>query len=142
MNIQELATIARTSARIKILILNNHSYGITVAYQEANFNGRTEACTPKTGYLAPDFIDITKAYKIEAIRLTSFKDVSAILDYILDYDGPAVCDVDIGDYHSYLPKVSGWDQSIEDMEPYLSNEEFLSNMIIPISEYSRRQRGL
>lgn len=142
MNLQELQVIKKNGVGIKIIVLNNHCYGITVAYQRTNFEGRTEACVPDKGYEPPDFIRIAKAYDIKTFEVGTNEVMSLGIDLALDYDGPVICDVDCGDFHSYMPKVSGWDQSIEDMEPYLSNEEFMANMIIPISESSKRQRGL
>ncbi len=63
MNIQELQTIVNYQIPVKTIILNNHIYGITKAFQETNFEGRSEACGP-IGYNPPNFVDIIEAYKI------------------------------------------------------------------------------
>ena len=57
MNIQELQTIKNYNIKIKTIILNNHIYGITKAFQETNFDGKSEACGPR-GYIPPNFIKI------------------------------------------------------------------------------------
>ena len=48
----------------------------------------------------------------------------------LDYDGPVVLDLNCHEYHTYDPKVIGWQTPIEDMYPYLPDEEFDNNMFI------------
>lgn len=50
------------------LILTNHIYGITKAFQETNFGGKSEACGPE-GYSPSDFIKISKAYRIKTIEI-------------------------------------------------------------------------
>ena len=129
-NIQELATLQRIKANIKIFILNNHCYGITKQYQEVNFQRRTEACTPETGYAPPDFINVARAYGIEAEYLFSQQHINDILDYILGCEGPIVCDVDGGRHSEYTPKITGWNTPIEDMDPKLRRDEFRANMLI------------
>ncbi len=49
---------------------------------------------------------------------------------VLAYKGPAVCDVDCHEWHSYAPRIFGWKTPIEDMYPYLPREEFKANMYI------------
>jgi acetolactate synthase-1/2/3 large subunit len=41
-----------------------------------------------------------------------------------------MCNVVCHEYHTYEPKVIGWNTPIEDMYPYLPRDEFRSNMII------------
>ena len=138
MNIQELATIARVKANVKILILNNHCYGITVAYQQTNFEGRTEACTPETGYAPPNFMDIAEAYGIKPLYLWSHDHLGEMIDYVLNFDGPMVCDIDCGRHSEYAPKITGWNTPLEDMDPKLPRDEFKSNMLIdPLPGWER-----
>ena len=47
-----------------------------------------------------------------------------------EYDGPVVLDLNCHEYHTYDPKVIGWQTPIEDMYPYLPDEEFDNNMFI------------
>ena len=49
---------------------------------------------------------------------------------LLDCDEAVVCDVSCFEYHTYEPKIVGWDTPIEDMYPWLPRDEFMSNMII------------
>jgi acetolactate synthase-1/2/3 large subunit len=131
MNIQELQTIKTYGVNIKVFIMNNHIYGITKAFQETNFQGRAEACGPK-GYNPPDFIKIAEAYGINSVRINSSKEmVSRIQLEVLEKPHTVICDIDCHEWHTYEPRVIGWNTPIEDMYPYLKREEFLSNMIIP-----------
>jgi acetolactate synthase-1/2/3 large subunit len=131
MNIQELSTIKNYNVDVKIFIMNNHIYGITKAFQEVNFEGRSEACGPK-GYVPPNFIDIAEAYGITTYTIKRNHPTSLALDIdtIFDHSGPMVIDVICDEFHSYYPKISGWKTPIEDMEPYLDRKEFKENMFI------------
>ena len=139
MNIQELQTIKNYNVGIKTIILNNHIYGITKAFQETNFEGRSEACGPK-GYNPPDFIKICKAYGIKTQSIkggSNYKNISNEINELLNFDGPIVCDVNCHEYHTYDPKIVGWATPVEDMYPYLPRSEFYNNMIIEPLEISK-----
>ena len=129
LNIQELQTLVNYGVKIKVFILNNHIYGITKAFQETNFQGRCEACGP-VGYNPPDFVKIVKAYGIEAFEIKTNADIDAVVDRVLAFDGPAVCDVNCHDYHTYEPRIFGWSTPVEDMYPYLPRDEFQANLCI------------
>jgi len=129
MNIQELQTIKNYNINIKTLILNNHIYGITKAFQETNFGGQSEACGPK-GYTPPNFINIAKAYEIKTIEVKNNAELDSKIDEILNADEPIVVDINCHEHHTYEPRIFGWKTPIEDMYPYLSREEFKNNMIV------------
>jgi acetolactate synthase-1/2/3 large subunit len=124
MNIQELQTLVNYNIGVKVIILNNHIYGITKAFQKVNFEGRMEACGP-IGYNPPDFIKVSEAYGIQTMKIEGS-------DYSL-----IIIDVNCHDYHKYDPRVIGWETPIEDMYPYLSREEFNSNMYIQPLDISK-----
>lgn len=139
MNIQELQTLKNYNVKIKTIILNNHIYGITKAFQETNFEGRSEACGPK-GYSPPNFINVCKAYDIDTKVIeggVNYDEVRKLIRELLNQDGPIVCDVNCHEYHTYDPKIVGWSTPIEDMYPYLPRSEFHSNMIIEPLEISK-----
>ena len=137
MNLQELQTLVNYKVPLKTFILNNHIYGITKAFQETNFEGRSEACGPK-GYSPPDFVKISQAYGIRTITIDTNKpgEIKKLISAVLDAKEPVVCDVNCHEWHTYEPKIIGWETPIEDMYPYLDREEFLSNMSIePLPSY-------
>lgn len=61
---------------------------------------------------------------------TDYDKVRQQIREFLDYDGPVVLDLNCHEYHTYDPKVIGWQTPIEDMYPYLSDDEFDDNMYI------------
>ena len=139
MNIQELQTLVNYNIPLKTIIMNNHIYGITKAFQETNFKGKCEACGPK-GYNPPNFKGIIEAYGIKTMTVDDGSDYDKIRKQIrefLDYDGSVVLDLNCHEFHSYNPKVIGWQTPIEDMYPYLDKKEFDDNMIIEPLEYER-----
>ena len=129
MNIQELQTIKNYSIKIKTIILNNHIYGITKAFQETNFGGKSEACGPR-GYIPPNFVKISKAYGIKTMEIKNNSEFEQKIDEILKCEESIVVDVDCHDHHEYEPRIFGWKTPIEDMYPYIAREEFKNNMII------------
>ena len=137
MNIQELQTIVNYNIPVKTIILNNHIYGITKAFQETNFEGRAEACGP-IGYNPPNFKDIVDAYKVPTMVVDDGSDYEKIRKQIrefLNHKGPIVMDLNCHEYHTYDPKIVGWETPIEDMYPYLPEDEFNENMYIkPIGQ--------
>ena len=87
--------------------MNNSIYGITKAFQETNFEGRSEACGPK-GYSPPEFLDIVDAYKIATMSIDSgadYDEVRVQIRKFLDFDGPIVLNLNCHEFHSYNPKV-------------------------------------
>ena len=144
MNIQELQTLVNYDVKLKTIILNNHIYGITKAYQKVNFEGRCEACGP-VGYNPPDFLKIVEAYGIDTMSIDSGQDYELVrkqIQEMLDHPGPLVVDVNCHEHHTYEPKVIGWSTPVEDMYPYLDREEFLSNMEIEPMEISLNEDQL
>lgn len=135
MNIQELQTFLNYNIKVKTFIVNNHIYGITKAFQKTNFNGRCEACGP-VGYNPPDFIKICEAYGIKTFTVSSNDDLDDVIQKVLDFDGPVVCDVNCHEHHTYEPRIFGWKTPIEDMYPYLPREEFKDNLYItPLEDW-------
>ena len=137
MNIQELQTLLNYDIPLKTIIMNNHIYGITKAFQVTNFEGRMEACGP-IGYNPPNFKDIVDAYKIPTMVVDDGSDYEKVREQIrefLNHEGPIVMDLNCHEYHNYNPKIIGWETPIEDMYPYLDEEEFNSNMHIEPIEY-------
>lgn len=131
MNVQELQTLVNYGVPVKTFILNNSCYGITRAFQETHYNGRLEASVPGKGYAPPDFMRVADAFGVNATRIRYAGTAAKTLRQILEGSGEAfVCDLDIGDFHDYSPRIFGWETPIEDMFPYLPRDEFSRNMIV------------
>lgn len=129
MNIQELQTLINYKIPLKTFIMNNHIYGITWQFQDTHFEGRHEACGPK-GYNPPNFTKIVEAYGIPTLNISDHKTLRERIRFIINYPGAIVCDVNMNRWHTYEPRVIGWNTPIEDMSPLLPREELRSNMFI------------
>jgi acetolactate synthase I/II/III large subunit len=130
MNIQELRTIKNYGInRLKTFILNNHSYGIGLQYQETNFDSRFIGTGPD-GYNPPDFIPIVKAYGIATETIKNHDELKEKIIKVINSPEAIVCDVDCGMFAKYEPRIFGWKTPIEDMYPYLPRDEFRNNLLI------------
>ena len=129
MNIQELQVIKNYKLKLKTIILNNHVYGITKAFQKTNFGGRMAACGPE-GYNPPNFVNIAKAYELKTIEVNKNSEIEKKIKELLNSHEALVMDVNCHEFHTYEPRIFGWKTPIEDMYPYLPREEFKKNMYI------------
>jgi acetolactate synthase-1/2/3 large subunit len=127
MNIQELQTVKQYNLPIKIFILNNNCYGIIKQFQDAYFNSRYTA-TDEGDYTAPDFTKIAHAYGICSLKAT-LHNRADMINASLKYKGPVLVDVIIDKGQKLTPKLE-FGNSLEDMSPYLSDEEIKDHMII------------
>ena len=134
LNIQELQTVKYYNLPIKIFIMNNRSMGIIKQFQDLYFDSHYYASSPPYGYSAPDFVQVAKAYGIEAFAIKKPGEIKDGIQKALRHDGPILCDVYIDENQKLNPKLE-FGRPLEDMTPYLSREEFLSNMIVePLPE--------
>lgn len=133
----ELNTLRVQRERLKnlrIFVLNNGILGITRAWQKTNLDGRTYACGPEaeTGYEAPDVVEVCRAYGVTASTWDPSE--HAVL-------GPHVIEVPCPGWDTYEPNVRGWGRPIEEMQPSLSESEFLANMrwVAPLDGWKERR---
>lgn len=121
MNIQELQTLINYDLPIKTFIFNNQIYGITWQFQDTNFESRYEACGPK-GYNPPDFKKIVQAYGIGVFFIQNHDYLRDFIRHTINYHKPIVCDVNMKHWHTYEPRVIGWNTPIDDMSPKLKGD--------------------
>jgi acetolactate synthase-1/2/3 large subunit len=127
MNIQELQTIKHYKLPIKIFIMNNNCYGIIKQFQDAYFNSRYTA-TESHDYSVPDFIKIANAYGIKSIEANkdNYKDVVSLA---LEEKDSILVNVIIDREQKLTPKLE-FGNPLEDMSPYLTDEQIQNNMVI------------
>jgi acetolactate synthase-1/2/3 large subunit len=138
MNIQELQTIRHNHLPIKIFILNNAGYLSMRLTQGGFFRGNFIGEAPRSGVSFPDYVAVTQAYGLPAIRIEKI-DYHDALDRFLAGDGPALCEVMLDPAQEFEPKLTSRrledgsmaTSSMEDMAPFLNREELASNMLIP-----------
>ncbi len=139
LNIQELQTLVHHQLPVKIFIFNNQGY-LSIRTTQLNFfNGNRVGEGPESGVSMPDMVKVATAYGIAAFRIHNHEEMAKIIEEVLNSEGPAVCDVQMQPDQLFAPRVSSQrlpdgrmiSKPLEDMYPFLSREEFLSNMIIP-----------
>lgn len=137
-NIQELQTIVTYKLPIKIFIYNNKGYLSIRNTQKSFFKGNFVGSDNQTGVICPDMMKIAKAYGIPAIEITNHNDLKSKIKKVYDIKGPVICILNMAEFIEIIPKagskvLSGGkmvSKPMEDMYPYLSENELKENMII------------
>lgn len=129
LNTQELQTVYHYNLPIKIILLNNDSYGMIRQFQEQYFDCRFQS-TGK-GYSCPDFQKVVNAYEIESIQIKNNNEIDNAFKSLFENKSPMFLEVLIKQDHKALPKLS-LNRPIEDQDPLLPFDELESNMIIEV----------
>lgn len=137
-NIQELQTILHYKLPIKLFIWNNDGYLSIRASQKNYFNERYIGEGPCSGVSIPDTLKICSAYGMEAARVREIADLDMAIQKALDYPGPYLLEIMTPPEQPIIPTVSSRvnpdgsmsSRPLEDMAPFLSREEYRSNLLI------------
>jgi acetolactate synthase-1/2/3 large subunit len=143
MNMQELELVNRYKLPIKFFILNNDGYGSIKTTQTNHFNGRLVASDPSSGLTLPEISKIADAFNIPYIKIFDNDMLCHLMEKVLDTKGPLIVEVMIDPNHRTAPKASVYKtkdglfatRPMEDLAPFLSREEFESEMLVPIINY-------
>ena len=139
MNIQELQTVVHYKVPLKIFILNNESYLTIKHTQELFFDNYYAGSEPKSGYSAPSFTKIAKAYGITSYKLSDPRKLKAMIKSVFSKkhaNEPVICEVMMPVDQPLMPlslldKSRGYSGSpLERMYPFLSEDEHKNNMIV------------
>lgn len=114
MNIHELATIKRYRLPLKIVLLDNSQLGMVRQWQELFFDGNFSEVDL---YDNPDFVDVARAFGLEAFALDRREDVSAGIDRLLNASGPILMHVRIDPRENVWPLVPPGASNADMMEP-------------------------
>jgi acetolactate synthase-1/2/3 large subunit len=94
-NITELATVARHSLAIKIILFNNRGHAMCRQTQRQWLNGEYPSTSYDGGLACPDYWRVAQAYGIPAVK-TSWADAAErMLDGILNAEGPAFLELEV-----------------------------------------------
>lgn len=137
-NIQELQTIKQQNLPIKLFVLNNDGYLSIRASQSNYFNSRFIGSGPESQLTMPDTLAIGEAYGIPAARAKDSKSLVGLLEQALRVDGPFILEVVLPRNEAIEPSVSSRlredgtmeSRPLEDMAPFLTREEYLSNLYV------------
>lgn len=146
MNLQELQTIISHQLPIKIFVINNGGYHSIRQTQTNLFRGEPLVGIGVDSGMGgvqdlsfPDMEKIAHAYGFPFIRAHHNEELHDAVTKTLATDGPAICEIMVTLTQQFLPKSAAKrlpDGSIispplEDLAPYLSDEEMARIMIVP-----------
>ena len=146
MNLQELQTIISHQLPIKIFVINNGGYHSIRQTQTNLFRGEPLVGIGIDSGMGgvqdlsfPDMEKIAHAYGFPFIRAHHNEELHDAVAKTLATDGPAICEIMVTLTQQFLPKSAAKrlpDGSIispplEDLAPYLPNEEMDRIMIVP-----------
>lgn len=146
MNLQELQTIISHQLPIKIFVINNGGYHSIRQTQTNLFRGEPLVGIGIDSGMGgvqdlsfPDMEKIAHAYGFPFIRAHHNEELHDAVAETLATDGPAICEIMVTLTQQFLPKSAAKrlpDGSIispplEDLAPYLSDEEMARIMIVP-----------
>lgn len=126
-NITELATIARHSLEVKIILFNNRGHAMCRQTQRQWLKGEYPSTSYEGGLACPDFTSIAGAYEIEA-NSTKWQDSAlGFLDRMLEHNRPSFLDLEI-DPDLGIDGQVRFGKSLEDADPALPREELAKIM--------------
>ncbi|MGH6871382.1 MAG: acetolactate synthase 2 catalytic subunit [Rhizomicrobium sp.] len=113
MNIQELATLKRYGIALKILLLDNSSLGLVRQWQELFYDRNYSEIDLSDN---PDFVEVAKAFGIEAFRVDARVQQDAAIERLLAAQGPCLAHVVIDPLENVWPLVPPGKANHEMME--------------------------
>jgi len=137
MNIQELQTIVHNKLPIAIYIMNNQGYHSIRMTQNNFFNPPLVGVGDESGDLSfPNLCNLAYAYGIPYYRVDNTSELIAEMKKIQEVHAPFICEVILSVDQTTEPKVSSQrledgtmiSASLENMAPFLSQEELSRNM--------------
>ncbi len=140
MNLQELQTIVHHRLPIKIFLINNNGYHSIRQTQKNFFGEPLVGVGGESGDLSfPDMGKLAWAYGIPYSSACANEELPQVLAAALAAEGPAICEVFVGCDQNFEPKSATKrlpdgtlvSAPLEDLAPFLSEEELLANLIIP-----------
>ncbi len=129
MNLQELATVRRHNLPIRIFVLNNGGYSMIQQTQDQWLGSEYVGSSQAGGLYFPDFPATAAAFGIPNLVIAANNEIEEKLRQVNIHEGPLLVDVRIPGSHRVIPQ-SKFGYPIEDAEPLLPRDEFLSNMIV------------
>ena len=118
MTLQELATVANENLPVKIALINNGYLGMVRQWQELYFENHINA-VPIPG---PDYVNLAKAYGVEAVQVRELDEVMPALRRARSHDGPFLIEFVVDSEANVYPMVppgGGLGDTLED--PRLQN---------------------
>ena len=141
MNLQELQTIVHHKMDIKIFLINNDGYHSIRQTQSKYFEDEPlVGIGPDSGDLSfPDMGKLAGAYGITYFCAKTNSGLEDAVSKTFKAVGPVICEAFVTKEQNFEPKSSGKQLAdgrmvsppLEDLTPFLSDEEMEENMIVP-----------
>lgn len=140
MNLQELQTIIHHRLPIKIFVINNGGYHSIRQTQKNYFGEPLVGIGDDSRDLSfPDMEKLSAAYGYPYVSARHNGEIDQALVHTLSLDGPVICEVFVSRDQNFEPKSAAKrlpdgtmvSPPLEDLSPFLSEEEMDRNMIIP-----------
>ncbi|WP_349674806.1 thiamine pyrophosphate-binding protein [Lacrimispora sp.] len=140
MNLQELQTIIHHRLPIKIFVINNGGYHSIRQTQKNYFGEPLVGIGDDSRDLSfPDMEKLSAAYGYPYVRARHNGEIDQALLRTLSVNGPVICEVFVSRDQNFEPKSAAKrlpdgtmvSPPLEDLSPFLSEEEMDRNMIIP-----------
>ena len=140
MNLQELQTIIHHKMGIKIFLINNGGYHSIRQTQKNFFGEPLIGIGVDSGDLSfPDMEKLAGAYGYPYIKAEHNSELAGAVEQALAMEGPVICEIFVSMDQNFEPKSSAKrlpdgtlvSPPLEDLSPFLPEEEMDRNMIIP-----------
>lgn len=140
MNLQELQTIIHHEMNIKIFLINNGGYHSIRQTQKNFFGEPLIGIGYDSGDLSfPDMEKLSAAYGYPYVRAEHNRELAEAVEKTLAMEGPVICEIFVSTDQNFEPKSSAKrlpdgtlvSPPLEDLAPFLPDEEMDENMIIP-----------
>ncbi len=142
MNLQEMQTVTQYGLPLKLFLFNNGEYASIRQTHDNFFDGFHTACDPASGVSFPDWKKVAAAFEWEYREIHSNCQLEENIREVLEMPGPVFCDVKLVPNYTFAPKLSSrrmqdgtiQSASLEDMFPFLPEEEMKTNYYHPENE--------
>ena len=140
MNLQELQTIIHHRMGIKIFLINNQGYHSIRQTQKNFFGEPLVGIGADSGDLSfPDMEKLAAAYGYPYVKACHNSQLPEAIEKTLSMEGPVICEIFVTTDQNFEPKSSAKrlpdgtlvSPPLEDLSPFLPEEEMDANMIIP-----------
>jgi acetolactate synthase-1/2/3 large subunit len=100
----EYETLARTACNVKVILVNNHSFGWIRVSNSMAFNNEPFA----TQFADIDYVKIMEGFGLPADRVTKTEDLPLALEKLFKEDGPSFLEIPFEPEDKCVPPVPGW----------------------------------
>lgn len=142
MNLQELQTIVTNRLPIKLFLINNQGYHSIRQTQENLFHEHSKVgIGPESRDLSfPDYSRIASAFGFPYLEAHSNAEMKCVVEQALKQEGYVFCEIFTDTEQGWEPKNSAkklpdgtlFSAPLEDLAPFLPEDELRANMYIPL----------